>query len=506
MDQNSEDRKISKSTNRKLWQCVRLTLVVAAVALLPIVIISGLGEHYAGIFNIRLELTNFRATQSLVSDAYHLRDQGDSWVPMLAALRALHGMSGEDVYKALFQTYGVPLASLPGGLHPGSVGGGQYNTLFFDYGIRFQYPPSSLLSLDLLSIFGQPSMSELSGLNFAIYFLNAFGCGWLGWALFSVRSSNSATRSQDSKLDPLGIGLLAFVSAFLFYPLVRASVLGQIQVWIDALFTCSLLCWAYNRRFFAGIFIGLACAIKPQLGLLLIWGMLWREMRLSCGILTSLVPLMVISLFRYGLQIHLAYLDVLAFLARHGEIFFGNNSVNGILNAYFSGKDNRSFYLPGELSDIPVVYWGTLAASITVLGFVIAQPLLRRKERPNVADFGAASICTVVGSPVAWEHHYGILLPLYLVALRCTFGIDGRNRQLMAVATLAVSWILVSDFIPFAHLLAQTSVRFVQAHCFFGALLLLGLLYKLRGLADHLGDGNCTGQMALSTDLKGSVS
>jgi hypothetical protein len=467
-------------------QQVRLTLVVAAFALLPILIISVAGQHYARILkDIPVELTNFQATLSMIGVAYHLKDYGDSWVPMLAALRTLHGSSGEEIYKTLFLAYGVPLIHPSANLYTG-VGESIYKTLFFAYGIRFQYPLTSLLPLDLLSIVGPPSRSELSGLNFAIYCINAAGCGWLGWALFRSRVSNG-DRSRVLIPDPLLMAGLVVVSAFLFYPLVRALVFGQIQVWINALFTCSLICWFYNRRFCAGVFIGLACAIKPQLGLLLIWGLLWREMRFSTGIFIAIAPLTAISLLRFGLQNYLGYLDVLAFLSRHGEIYFANNSVNGILNAYFSGRNNMVFDLPGLLPDVSIVYWGTLATSIVCLGLIIIPPLWKRHERPNIADFGAASICTVVGSPVAWEHHYGILLPLYLVTLRFIFGINDLVPRLFALAAIAISWILVADFIPFAHLFAQTPFRVVQAHCFFGALLLLALLYVFHGRTDFRG-------------------
>jgi hypothetical protein len=85
--------------------------------------------------------------------------------------------------------------------------------------------------------------------------------------------------------------------------------------------------------------IGLACADKPQLALLLIWALLWRQTAFSAGVLVCVVPIGVVSLAYYGLHNHLAYLDVLAFLSQHGDSFYANNSINGILNAYFSPSD-----------------------------------------------------------------------------------------------------------------------------------------------------------------------
>jgi hypothetical protein len=211
---------------------------------------------------------------------------------------------------------------------------------------------------------------------------------------------------------------------------------------------------------------------------------LWKETRFSVGILASLLPIAAISLLRYGLGNHLDYLNVLAFLSRNGEGFFANNSINGILHSYFSQSINLHWESSALTSYIPIVYAGTAAASLLAVGLVIFPPLLWRDRRPGIADFCAVSICTVVGSPVAWEQHYGILLPIYLVALRCALGMSAGYRRSIAFAAILLSWILVADFIPFAHLLAQTPFRFVQAHCFFGALLLLALLFAFHANRD----------------------
>ena len=71
----------------------------------------------------------------------------------------------------------------------------------------------------------------------------------------------------------------------------------------------------------AGVCIGLACAIKPQFILLLVWGLLWRETLFSTGIVASFVPMAGISLIRYGPHNNLEYLNVLAFLGKRGEVF-----------------------------------------------------------------------------------------------------------------------------------------------------------------------------------------
>src|SRR5204862_387996 len=127
----------------------------------------------------------------------------------------------------------------------------------------------------------------------------------------------------------------------------------------------------------------------------------------------------------------------------------------------------------------PVVYVGTMLASCAFLGVLVAPPLLRRGQRAQLTDLSAAAICTVVSSPVAWEHHYGILLPLYLVAMNRIFEMPKGFRRGINFAVLLVSWILVADFIPFTALLVYTPLVIFQASCFFGALLLLGQFLSL---------------------------
>ena len=100
--------------------------------------------------------------------------------------------------------------------------------------------------------------------------------------------------------------------------------------------------------------------------------------------------------------------------------------------------------------------------------------MLDRKRRPTLCDLGAGTICTVIGSPVAWEHHYGVLLPLYLVALRSILTMPAGTQRLTASIVVTLSWIFVANFIPLTSLLAQGWAAAAQAYCFFGALLLLG--------------------------------
>jgi alpha-1,2-mannosyltransferase len=424
------------------------TIVIMLWAFVPIVGISALGWLYAGVLRpvVPMELTSLDALRVLLAGMLHASIRADSWGPMMQALSVLRSPERDALYQ----------------------------TLFFSGHVRFQYPPTSLLSPDLLSVVGLASVRALNAINSVVYLLNAGAVGVLVWLLF--RGRGRVIGHSEGGPSVGGMVAIATAAAFVFYPVVRADVLGQIQVWIDFLFTCALIAWVLERRLLAGILIGLACTIKPQFALLLVWGLLWRQWGFSLGILAAVVPVGVVSLLRYGLSAHLGYLQVLAFLSRHGESFFANNSVNGILNGYLSSTNSLYWDAVRFTPYNPVVYGGTVAASVLVLAAIVFLPLLSRKVRPGIADLGIASICTVIGSPVAWEHHYGILLPLYAVALKYLLDWPAGPQRSLRLGCLAASWILVANFIPFANLLAGTPFSVFQAHIFFGALLLLVLL------------------------------
>lgn len=426
------------------------TTAIMLCAFTPMIAISALGGLYADTLRnvVPIELTNFDSLMVLLASILHSSIRPDSWGPMLQALRVLHGPDKDSLYQVLF----------------------------FTGHVRFQYPPTSLISLDLLSALGITSFRALNAINLVVYFLNVVAIGFLMWLLFGKRDGIAGR--GNPRLHPSGMVAIGVVAAFTFYPDVRADVLGQIQVWIDFLFTCAVIVWMLGRRLLPGILIGLACTIKPQFGLLLLWGLLWREWIFSGGILVGLLPITVISVFRYGLKAHLDYLNVLAFLSRHGESFFANNSINGILNGYLSSSNSLYWDALQFTSYNPVVYAGTAAASALVLAAVVYLPLSGRKTRPGIADLGVASICSVIGSPVAWEHHYGILLPFFAVMLKYLFDQSPGPRRAVKFVCLGVSWILVANFIPFSNLLARTPFSVLQANLFFGALLLLVLLLR----------------------------
>jgi alpha-1,2-mannosyltransferase len=118
---------------------------------------------------------------------------------------------------------------------------------------------------------------------------------------------------------------------------------------------------------------------------------------------------MVLSLILFGWQNNLEYLRVLGFMSRHGEVYFPNQSVNGLLNRLLmngSSVDLRVDRFPAYRTEVYLLT--TLSsAAIALLG-------LFSRPKNRVADFSLVSLAATAASPIVWYHHYGILLPVFI--------------------------------------------------------------------------------------------
>jgi hypothetical protein len=208
----------------------------------------------------------------------------------------------------------------------------------------------------------------------------------------------------------------------------------------------------------------------------------FRRWDFGLGLVLLLVPFELLSLARYGLQNHLSYLDVLSHLSRHGESFQYNQSVNGLLNRLLLNGCN--LFPPGQppalppLHPIPFVHYATLGSSLLLLAVSFAPALLKWKKPPDLLAFALAILCFTMASPVAWYHHYGVVLPVFLVALWSLLRepAAGDRWTRAALGMLAVSWVLVSNNIGLFNRLATSRWNVLQSHLFFGAVLLLVVL------------------------------
>jgi hypothetical protein len=353
-----------------------------------------------------------------------------------------------------------------------------YTTLFFGARIKFQYPPPSLLVL-------YPALQAP-----VLHALDRLGLGWVdvlngigrllvfATAVFVADVLRRGAPGMPRK-DAAVLMIAGAVMTLTYYPIVRAHTLGQIQTWLNAFFAALIWCWVCRRKGLAGGFAGLMCLVKPQYGVLVLWGLLRRQWRFVIAAAATGVLGLAVSVMLFGVANHLDYLPVLSYIGRHGESYFRNQSVNGLVNRLLGNGDNLDWNYQAFAPYHPVVHAATWISSVLLLALGLLWPV-RREARGSALDLGVAAIACTLASPVAWEHHYGVFLPVY--ALLYGVAPEG-SRGNAARLLLAISFFLTANYIPAVNRLAGTPWNFLQSYMLAGGFLALALACRWRAAA-----------------------
>jgi alpha-1,2-mannosyltransferase len=83
-------------------------------------------------------------------------------------------------------------------------------------------------------------------------------------------------------------------------------------------------------------------------------------------------------------------------------------------------------------------------------------------------------LSTTLASPIAWEHHYGILLPIFFALLPSIL----RDRHQLTL--WMASYVLASNFLPVTQLFAGSILNVLQSYLLAAVLAVLWLLYRRR--------------------------
>ena len=341
-----------------------------------------------------------------------------------------------------------------------------YEEIFFRRRVKFQYAPTALLYI------GHLSRAALNRVSWAAV--------WITVALTVMVFRHVLLDTGPDPPEPLPRAALLACSvavaclALTFYPLLKGYTLGQIQVWVDALFALVVWAWLRGWQMTAGAALGLACLIKPPLAPVALWAVVRREWRMAAGVAATCAVGLALSIATYGIASHLSYPRVLAFIAARGEAYYPNQSFNGLLNRWFHNGDSLVFEDHAFSPPHPIVAAGTTTAAVVLLGLAFLLPLIR-PHRDRRLDLPIVALTATVISPIAWEHHYGVALPLFAVVLPVSLGAAGAGRG--TVAALAASFLLLGQYLRPAEYLAATALNPLQSYELFGALLLLGVAY-----------------------------
>ena len=419
--------------------------------------------------NLSVAIAGLVVTSLAINLVLHLTARTGGETVWMHVGRFLHSVQGADSWKAM------EIARSYSRAHPG----GLYEQVFFIDGIKYQYPPTALLLFGSLE---RPALKLISWIATLVTTV-------LVALILRVAVASAWGERQRTAQATLALETMAVIAALTFYPFIKAYSLGQIQAWLNLLFTVVVLAWMRGARGLAGAAVALMCLIKPTYALLYVWGALRREWRFVTIGLTAIGCGLALSLWRYGLHDHLEYLKVLAFIGRRGEAFYANQSINGALNRLLFNGSNLEWRDHEFAPAHPVVYAGTMAAFALLMVASLRRPT---RDAGGTLDLSLATLAATMSSPVAWEHHYGVLLPIYaatapVLIVRHPFG------RWTGVA-IGGTYLAAANYFQFTNHAADSWLNPVQSYLLGASLIVWMLLYRALHRQPRSGRASVSGE------------
>jgi hypothetical protein len=207
---------------------------------------------------------------------------------------------------------------------------------------------------------------------------------------------------------------------------------GQVNLVLLALSGVWLLAWVAGDRWWGGVALGGAVAIKllqAPLGLLLLWGRRWR---MVVGAVVAGSALWLLAVPQYLPE----YLFKVAPVLAAGTGLFENHSPGGTVARLF---DSGTFL--GAARDTPpaarVITTAIALAALGVTFWVLRRP---RADRPWRALEGAAVVAL---GPLVASYSWGTHLVLLLLPMLVLIAWSVRRRDWVVLGLVAAGWLLI---------------------------------------------------------------
>ncbi|MGB8478215.1 MAG: glycosyltransferase family 87 protein [Acidobacteriaceae bacterium] len=342
--------------------------------------------------------------------------------------------------------------------HPNAL----YETVFFQRGIRFIYPPTSLLLYRVWRSAAWIHIPPSAAMN-AMLLLALLGSMAVA-AEFLLRLLPERTIRESTPADRWKIRALVGALVFVFLPVIDAYNLGQVQTLLNFMLMAAALLWLRGSRIPPAILIGLTCWLKPQMILFLLWGLLRRQWRFTTSLAITFFTGAFLSVAVFGWHNSMEYIQVLRYLGRRGDSMFWNQSINGLLHRLMHvGSPITSFY--GYPPFNRAIYLATFLSSAVMVLLALAVPMIREMTA-TTADFLTCAMACTMASPIVWQHHYGVFFLVFLLWIPEAL----QHRQ--ALVFLVPSYLLMTDtWAPLTPLMF-TRWTFLISHVYFGGLAL----------------------------------
>jgi hypothetical protein len=217
----------------------------------------------------------------------------------------------------------------------------------------------------------------------------------------------------------------------------------------------------------AGVWIGLATALKIFPGLLLLYLALRRQWRALGAALATGAAVSVLPLLRYGFGGAVAGIRNFTLLTLHGQNFQGGT----VVGLHMQKLGRLGYALGGAPASI-------VALHLLALGLLVAILVARPIEDDPPLEVGSVTLVAVLVTPIAWLHTFTLGYLAWVAAFAYVPPVGERARRTWRVCLIAGA-IYASTALTALHL--PDALGFVTFYDdTIGALVALALLAWLR--------------------------
>jgi len=313
--------------------------------------------------------------------------------------------------------------------------------------------------------------------------LDDVAAGWIFLALGLTASFASWALLVRIGRYRASAALLAFI--FLINgPMVNSLREGNTTHILLLLLVLALLLWRAGWDYSAGLVLGFCALFKLPLLLLGAYVLLRRRWRIVAGGATMAALMIGLSLWIFGLEVHIAWYRVCVEPYMRGVVpAFNVQSIDAFLLRLSTGAALLQEWLPMPLPPAYRVVRTMLL--LTIYGMAVAliwragrhKPLLHASgtlSARELTEFSLVLTVALISSPLAWTHYYLLLLlpwSLYQGGL-LNLPDDMLSRSLMWSALALTSLpVLTPDLSP--GMAAELVARTVVSMWLLGGLLML---------------------------------
>ena len=226
------------------------------------------------------------------------------------------------------------------------------------------------------------------------------------------------------------------------YPLLRNLEYGQYYLIILFLMTAALAIYVRERRFAAGVLLGIAAGLKIFPGIFLIYFLRKRDLHAMLGLAAGALATVAIAVYTYGAQLHSVLSTQLLPWALRGEAMdpynLASNSISSLLHKLWLFEPEWN---PHPVAHSPM----TFAVLQPLLQMLVLAPVIylaaprRHDQRQVQLEWSSFVVALLAVSTLPASYHFTVLiLPIAVLASVYCQKRDYASLTLLSIVYLAI--------------------------------------------------------------------